>query len=722
MEQVKVELSNCYGIKSLKRKFDFGNKQAYALYAPNGVMKSSLARTFQDAAERRPSEDRIFKTRVSARHITDENGSEIEGARVLVVVPYDEELGVSEKTSTLLLDPKLKLEYDELLRATDEAKDALLAAVQGQSKTKKDVEEEFSQAIMQSSAEFDKALIRVEREIDEIQENVLEAVPYDTIFNDKVMNALNTKNLKNAIQDYMAQYNELLAKSTYFKKGTFDYYNAAQIAKSLTDNGFFDANHTVSLNAETGNRQITNKAELEEVISAEKDEILSDDALLKKFDEVAKQLQKNADTRAFCEYIKDEEALLARLTNPERLRQDVLKSFLKTHEGLYRDWLDKFNAARKRRDELEEIAKGQQNQWKRVIEIFNERFVVPFKLEATNEVEVTLGQTAIIKLGFTYVDGDESVELQKSDLLQSLSTGEKKALYILNVIFEIETRQKNNQETLIIVDDIADSFDYQNKYAIIQYLKDTSERDQFKMIVMTHNFDFFRTIESRFVGYQNCLMATRSEAGISLEQATGIRNVFARDWKPAFFENDRKKVASIPFLRNLVEMSVGEDDKSYAKLTAMLHWKAETCEITVSNLDEIYNEICREEGVSENGELSVYDLIMAQADECLGSPGVGLENKIVLAIAIRLASEKYMVDKIDNPDWMATIQANQASNLIRKFRELFGDEAEKIAILDKVALMTPENIHVNSFMYEPIIDMSDDNLRKLYRQVKGLAS
>jgi hypothetical protein len=37
-----------------------------------------------------------------------------------------------------------------------------------------------------------------------------------------------------------------------------------------------------------------------------------------------------------------------------------------------------------------------------------------------------------------------------------------------------------------------------------------------------------------------------------------------------------------------------------------------------------------------------------------------------------------------------------------------------------VALMTPENIHVNSFMYEPIVDMSDEHLKKLYADVKKL--
>jgi hypothetical protein len=34
--------------------------------------------------------------------------------------------------------------------------------------------------------------------------------------------------------------------------------------------------------------------------------------------------------------------------------------------------------------------------------------------------------------------------------------------------------------------------------------------------------------------------------------------------------------------------------------------------------------------------------------------------------------------------------------------------------------MTPENIHVNAFMYEPILDLSDDHLKKLYTAVRSL--
>ena len=105
-----------------------------------------------------------------------------------------------------------------------------------------------------------------------------------------------------------------------------------------------------------------------------------------------------------------------------------------------------------------------------------------------------LGDDPIIALGFTYHDGADEKAVDKGSLLEALSTGEKKALYVLNVIFEVETRRKARQETLFVVDDIANSFDYQNKYAIIQYLKDTSQDPLFKQIIMTHNFDFFRTL------------------------------------------------------------------------------------------------------------------------------------------------------------------------------------------------------------------------------------
>lgn len=53
MDRVKVDLENCYGIKKLQHNFDFKKEKVYAIYAPNGVMKTSFAQAFQGGASHR---------------------------------------------------------------------------------------------------------------------------------------------------------------------------------------------------------------------------------------------------------------------------------------------------------------------------------------------------------------------------------------------------------------------------------------------------------------------------------------------------------------------------------------------------------------------------------------------------------------------------------------------------------------------------------------------
>jgi hypothetical protein len=722
MDRVSVELKHCYGIKDLKKDFDFSKVRAYTIYAPNGVMKSSLAETFQDAAKGAESKDRIFSDRKTTRKIVDETGADIDGERILVVLPYDPEFGVNEKTSTLLVDPTLRKEYENLYIEIDEAKAALLKAVREQASSKGNFEKEISSAFTRGD-DFEVAVTRIRAELQKQKHAPFADVKYDIIFDEKVVKALEARELKGAVEGYIRRYNELLATSTYFKKGTFDYYNAGQIAKSLADNGFFDALHTVNLKSSGAVLEIKTQKELEGVIAKEKEAIIKDAQLRKSFDNVAKALNKNAELREFCRYLQENEPLLSRMNNLEKFKEDILKSYLKVHYDLYLELMAKYDAAAKRIKAIHEEARKQRTQWEEVISIFNERFFVPFELEARNRIEVMLGDAGVIDLGFTYKDGADSMEVEKSDLMKVLSTGERKALYVLNVIFEVQRRIKANQETLVVVDDIADSFDYSNKYAIIQYLKDISEDGLFKLIIMTHNFDFFRTIEGRFVRYPNCLMASKNDNGISLVQATGIRNVFANDWKENFFTDPKKKIALICFLRNLIEMTTGETDPQYLQLTSMLHWKSETPKIAVSQLDAIFNSVCKT-SVNSGGDGTklVHDLITKEADACLvAQAGLGLECKIVLAIATRIAAERFMIDKIKDDKFVAAIAANQTPALIKKFREKFPNEDEALKCLDRVALMTPENIHVNSFMYEPIVDMSDEHLKRLYGDLKKLA-
>ena len=725
LDKIVLDLENCYGIKSLSTEFDFSESNVFALYAPNGVMKTSLAHALKDVAEDRESIDRIFPQRTTKRIILDSTGANVEKESILVVSPYDEEIGVTEKTSVLLVNSKLRKEYEDLHSKINESKKRFLAALRKQSKSRGDLEKEISLTFTKQEDQFYRALARVKDEIDPTSDAPLSQVRYDLIFDEKILEFLNTHDFKTAIKDYVTKYNELLDASRYFSRETFNYYNAAVIARSLASNGFFDAKHTVNLNANQ-TIEVNSRKQLEGLIAEEKEKISSDHMLRTKFAEIEKLLTKNAQFRGFQDYLGNNEFLLPKLANVEVLKEDILKSYFASNHTLYCNLLEEYKVMQKRKGQIEEEARRQRTQWETVIDIFNSRFYVPFKLVLENRERVILGTDQIPRLGFEFHEGGEgqSVDVNRDTLMRTLSTGERKALYVLNIIFEVEARRSTGQETLFVFDDIADSFDYRNKYSIIQYLVDITEEPSFKQLILTHNFDFFRTVESRFVKYSHCFMAEKNSRGLSIVRASGIRNPFVLDWKHAFFDDQMKRIASIPFLRNLIEYTKGTDDPNYATLTSLLHWKSQSSTVRQQHLDLIYNEMFDCSGRYVNGEQFVVDAILDAADSCVGQSdlpiGINFEKKIVLSIAIRIRADRYMARRISDEKFVNSIVSNQTPRLVRKFEDVFPMEAKTIRVLKSVMLMTPENIHLNSFMYEPILDMSDEHLGDLYRQVQGL--
>jgi hypothetical protein len=76
-----------------------------------------------DVADAKPSLDRVFPARICKRVIQDESGVDLAKEAVLVIRPYDEVLGHTEKTSTLLVDGKLREEYEKLHLDIDKTKD-----------------------------------------------------------------------------------------------------------------------------------------------------------------------------------------------------------------------------------------------------------------------------------------------------------------------------------------------------------------------------------------------------------------------------------------------------------------------------------------------------------------------------------------------------------------------------------------------------------------------
>lgn len=722
MQELKVQLRNCYGIKKLDTEFDYSARNVYVIYAPNGSMKTSFAKTFDDFSKGVESRDLMFSARESVREIKDENDAELDKDTVFVIESSNEQFK-SDKISTLLVNKDLKDEYDEIYSNIDERKSTLLKELRPASKINNigKIEEEISEAFTHEKDKIFESLSRIESEITNDNQPELGGILYAEVFNSRVIAFLSIQDNNKKILDYIKKYNELIEASTYFRKGIFNHNNADAIAKSLTDNGFFKANHSVLLNSADGDKKITTNEELKQVIEQEKQIILNNPELLKAFNEIDNKLKANAEMRHFRDYLLVNLDLLPHLGNLPSLRQNLWIAYLKNQKELYTELLKEYRSGEKRINEIIQQSRAEETRWRQVVDIFNERFFVPFKVEVINQDDVILRRD-VPTIGFRFYDKADEVKVGEADLLRVLSSGEKRALYILNILFEIEARKDNKQESLFIFDDIADSFDYKNKYAIIEYLKEIAKEDYFYQIILTHNFDFFRTIQSRFHDRDMCNMVIKTDDDIKL--------VAAGYFKPfTYFVNNLHTnpdilIASIPFVRNIVEYTRKPEHEYYDKLTSLLHLKEESTKITVKDLEDIYRVVlCDPTLELSDKDKIVIDLIFERADNLEKETieqGINLENKIVLSIAIRLKTEEYLKNEINDPERVNAIEGNQTTALYDIYKEKHAAGNGHLKLIEQVNLMTPENIHFNSFMYEPIIDMADLHLKRLYTNIKAV--
>lgn len=722
MNKLKVKLENCYGIKKLEKDFNFSENNTYAIYAPNGVMKTSFAKTFQDLSQDNISSDLIFPNRETKRSIKKDSQDELSSKEVFVIEPYNQGF-LSEKISTLLVNGDLRSKYETIHTKIDIEKNALLKELKELSGLRNDIEREISETFTGSDKKLLTSFDRVEKEVlDESPPNFSE-ISYKKVFNEKSLKFIETNDFERDIKDYITNYNKLLEDSKYFKKGIFNHNNATTIAKNLVDNGFFKADHTVSLNSNGEKKEIKSKEELEGIIQEEKDKILNNPTLIKAFEAIDKKLKANQDLREFRDYLLSNKNILQELGNIRVFKEKLWISYLKQKKEFYKSFLCEYKEAGNELGKIIKEAKKQETHWRQVVNIFNKRFSVPFKLIVENQDDVIL-KREVPNISFMFVEQEEEKRVKQDDLLKALSSGEKKALYILNIIFEVEARRKNNHDTLFIVDDIADSFDYKNKYAIVEYLRDISRERKFYQIILSHNFDFFRTVQSRFVvPYKNCLFVEKEKNETKIKNASYINNPFKNDWIRNL-NDDRKLIASIPFIRNIIEYTDGSEDEDYLKMSSILHFKDGSDDIKKSFLENIFRKkfpILDSLSLDDKNK-GVLELIFELADKCLDSTeSINLENKIVLSIAIRLRAEKIMLEKLDNTETNST---NQTGKLLESFKIKFCDDPsslETIKLLEQVTLMTPENIHLNSFMYEPIIDMSDEHLKNLYKNITKMS-
>lgn len=722
MDKLHVKLTNCWGIQSLEYEFDFSgtNKtKAYAIYAPNGMMKSSFAKTFEALSKGDQPQEERFNRHPSCVITTD--GTPITQEVIYVL---KSEVGTRkdhDAISSILVNPIYRDRYIELNKDIEEKKDKLISALQKQSKVgKKDIENQIEKDCKLTS--FSECISNLLSDQSELE---LKNFVYSTIFDSKALEVIGNPEFLTNANRFTARYQELFDKAgNIYRKGIFNPTKADSAFDALKKQGFFSAEHRIHLH---GDKESIDSDELDKKLK-EVNALIDDDTQLR---QIRKNLAKNAQTQALNDLIEslpttEVEFFLDKLKpeNQQQFRKELWAFYVHNcPEATI--FLSTFKDSEAELNSIEKDAAMIAQVWIKIVKLFKDRFVdMPFTPSIANHAQAALANESA-KLLFTFNEGEDTVECLREDKkMKTLSLGEERALNLLYFIFEVEDRIKKQQETLFIIDDVADSFDYKNKHAIILYLKDLCKTDFFHQIILSHNFDFYRAISIGFVHRERCLMANRGGRLISLTIAEGINNVFVNMWKNRVSEDDTILYATVPFSRNLIEYTRGDEDPDYLKLTSLLHWKSDTSTITIDGYIDIYNRFFGATyPISRN--TAMVDTLFIQANQiCLATTqtGLNLKDKVLMSIAIRMKAEQFMTERIrlikNDPAYWCQEQ-NQFGKLYDELMTLEANLPERYT-LDKVSVTVSSNIHLNSFMYEPILDLSIESLIKLYNEIKAL--
>lgn len=728
ISKLKIDWKNCYGIKEFCHEFQFTpGKQIHLVYAPNGSMKTSFAKTMRylsGQSKDKPcdklhdKDESSFILKVDDLDVPKEN---------IFVVNGDDDIDSSKSFVNFLASSELKDIYDSIYQQLSEKKDSLMSKLKSASSSS-DCEKEILGAFKQNDNDTIFSILEY------LNSMVKIGLPkfkfrYNDIFDVKENVKKFIESNKDNLNVYIENYNRLLENSKLFRTvagHTFGTYHVTQLQQYVSDGSFFGVNHKIVLQDDT---ELSSEKELQDLDENEQQRILNDKDLKKAFDKITKAIDKNVELRGFKSVLNEHPDWIPEIINYEEFRKKVWFGYLSDNEirPLFDAYIQVYNENKKALHEVLEKASSQQERWKQIIDLYNTRFHVPIKVDITNQKDIILKQEAA-KLQFSYVEPSNTETAVGKDVLEKiLSRGEKRAFIILQFLFEMEARKTMEHDSIIIMDDIADSFDYQNKYAIVEYIKDIAvdSSNKFYMLVLTHNYDFYRTLSSRLsLPQSNMWMAERLANGkVIINQGQYKGNVYAN----AFINHDDNNkifISMIPFVRNLIEYTKGEDDDDYITLTECLHQKTNTRNITVTQLVDIMVNYTQGKGMKHPKTTDkIYDLIMQTADSISteANPNeVLIENKVCLSIAIRHLAENYMHDKMiaagkSEEDLFVT--GNQTGKWTGKFKKTCPKDTN-YSIIERVNMMTPELIHLNSFMFEPLIDMSLYHLIQLYKNCK----
>lgn len=728
-----VSFNNCYGIETLKYEFCFNDKPII-VHAPNGTFKTSFCKTIHDIINGLTPQDQVSKTSGTASILI--NGRAASSNQIILYYnvntsKYD---GIIEKSKALLLNQNLRNELEAVEQPYKQQLDSLVTEIKKDSGFKDDANLRNHLLKTFDVATIDELIKYLHRHLKRFKAIPFTLENYSHYFTSDIEKILQSQKTKTLIKKYESLCKKASKRISFIQNDIFDVQDFLYIANTLEEKNYFMPGNSIKL---VGKKTIKNNDDLKKIKNEINKILSSDPTISSNFQILQDSIKNKRGGSKLSNNIKGNHLIAGYYCDYSGFEK---KYFLSLFKKYYNDVCNAYALKANYDKKLKAIRKKASKDvtiWGKTVDVFNTRFDNKYSLEIVNKPDAVLG-ISDVSLLFKYKDNSIDYVVQLEDLYDKiLSEGEKRAFLLLDIIFDIEKFKIEGKQKLLIFDDIADALDYTNKHCIIEYLKEIAENSLFDVLLLTHNFDFYRHFGKKVgLSHNNALFAGNDGKGnITIENGGYLNNLFLYLKVQAEKPNSlNSALALIPFARTNVEnrhKSQNEYllDKNYLKYTKMLHYRPNGGpNITGNSLYKLFSEdISIKADSLRNNSSRIYKIIYNQALAISSSTQINqkIEEKIVMSIALRIYGEKYMFKRLKSK--RSSISPNfdfdkaEFGNTLGEFRKIFEEREKEIKILDSISILTPMEIHVNGFAYEPLIDYSITRLRTLFKELISFA-
>ena len=457
MKSIQIEIKNSYGIVDFKHKFEYkddtreGCCNFYGLYAQNGTMKSSFAKTLLNHSKGLVISDEIYNIPGSC------TVSGIEPENILSYPSYDGRVWLSDSATHLVANQEAKDVYAKASKDVVEAFDKLKSKISAVTKTKDDdsevvIEDYYRRFVSKEQADS----VTLPAVIALLRANLPEIKQGKIQFCDISLNVFNSSNFKKFITNkkyrgffgsLVKAYDEMCASPTYFREG-FDSSSAHTLIKALDKSNYFSAKHEVVLrdNEDRATKNINSKEELENYLKTDFDRIIERYPNLKPaLNQLIADFSvgTNGETRRIIED-KSRRDILLFMGDEGLFYKNMWFGYLSGCIEEIENLLEVHDESKTKIEEALKEADNADTEWQDVIDIFNDRFSsLPYRIDIANKKDTIVEDLVPPIFEFKFRNprnpsmpyGERPDNLgQLSVLGRVLSNGERKSLYLLNII------------------------------------------------------------------------------------------------------------------------------------------------------------------------------------------------------------------------------------------------------------------------------------------------